>query len=429
MKKIKHLGVWSLALALLSASSCSDDNNNGNGGDAGTQKFYIAATNGDYTYSLAADDVSTGTLSLQGNGIESLYSFTSFIFNGTKSVTAMQYRQGDPSIGMSFRLNSSGQLETFSNEFQLQKGFTTFGTMGNYAVAARSGQALSDGVSTGAVVYFIDQENNNNVSTKELNTLGLNDNVTFDDGTGNQVKESGTLCGVVDRGNGTFLTSAVFSHGVTSGGGSSTATVGNPDECWVLELDQNLNVIRKFSDDRISYSAGRYRSQYYSQIANDTDGNTYVFSGAYENRSTKNAGVLRIPNGGSDFDSYYWDLEAASGGYRFRKVWHLTNDTFLLEFYNEQYETLNVSSVATQYAIVKMESKTFNWLTTGFPSKDTIVSTGWPYAYEGKMYFPVTVADQQPAIYIIDPATLSATRGLEVNGAENISALSVLKAN
>lgn len=418
MRKKKYSVVLALAIAVLTVVGCSDDNNSGTSTKG---NYFVAATQGDFTYMLSVEDLESGTASIVGNAgaIEEPYAFTAFVSNGTRSVTAMQYRQGDPSIGMSYNVNADGVLSKTGNEFQLEKGYGTWGSFGNYIVAARSGQTLQDN-STGVIAYLIDQENGNAVTTKYLHTEGLNGGIRY-----NGVQENATISGIVDRGNGTFLTAGVFSHGVTGSGGSTTATVGNPDECWVFELDRDFNVVRSFQDDRISYSAGRYRSAYYSQIDRDAADNIYVFSGAYDNTSTKNAGAIRIPAGGSDFDSYYWDLETASGGYRFRKVWHIADDSFLIEFYNEQYETISVSSAATQYAVVKMGSKDFKWVTTGFPVKGSIVGTGWPFAYNGKMYFPVTTDSAQPTVYVIDPATATAKAGLVIQ-ADGVSALARL---
>lgn len=422
MKRIKYTLLSVLGIILLTTTSCSDNNNTNEADSTAKGNYFVAATQGDFTYMLSVDDLESGTASIVGNKtvIEEPYSFTAFINNADRSVTAMQYRQGDPSIGMSYHLNAEGVLQKTGNEFQLEKGYGTWGSFDKYIVAARSGQTLTDGT-IGAVTYLIDQENGNAVTTKYLSTTGLNGGVKY-----NGVQESGTISGIVDRGSGTFLTAAIFSHGVSSGnGGSATAVVGNPDECWILELDQNLKVVRTFQDDRISYSAGRFRSAYYSQIANDDKDNIYVFSGAYENASTKKAAVIRIAAGGNDFDSYYWDLETQSGGYRFRKVWHITDDSFLIEFYNEKYETLDINSAATQYAVVKMGSKDFKWITSGFPAKEKIVATGWPFAHDGKMYLPVTTDSAQPTVYVIDPTTATAKAGLVIQ-AEGIAALTHL---
>ena len=46
------------------------------------------------------------------------------------------------------------------------------------------------------------------------------------------------------------------------------------------------------------------------------------------------AGVVRIPNGREDFDSYYCDLEKQSGGKSFLRCWHIADDYFLLLMYD-----------------------------------------------------------------------------------------------
>lgn len=394
---------WILGLVLLIATGCgSDDDTATNGGD-GTdtnQKFFVAATQGEATYLLTVDDLESGTASIVGNGIEEPYSFTAFVNNGTKSTVAMQYRQGDPALGVSYGLDATGNLVRTGSEFQMNKGYSTWGSFDGYVLAGRGGgQDVGNG-GIGAIFYFIDPENQNAVVEKSINTQNI---------TGNGL--TATLSGVADGGNGEFYTSLVL-------------TDGSPDEVNIAALDADLNVKRIYHDDRISYSAGRFRSAYYSQIANDGDGNTYVFSGAYDSATTKPAGALRINKGVTSFDqNYYFNIQELSGGFRFRKVWNITEDYFLLEFYN----TLEYGSTtpASQYAIVKMSTKQFTWLTNGFPAKDTITDTGWPFAYNGKMYFPVTTANAKPTVYVIDPVAGTAKAGLVID-AEGVSALSRL---
>src|SRR5690606_30207266 len=236
--------------------------------------------------------------------------------------------------------------------------------------------------------------------------------------------QQATFSGIVDLGNGEFLTGLVVSEpkDPSQGGGGSTGPVTHPDSVWVAALDADLNVKRIYRDDRISYASGRFKSQYYSQIAKAGDGTVYVFSGAYDGNTTKPAGALRIKGGATEFDAdYYFNIEAESGGYRFRKVWHITEDYFLLEVYNDlEYGS---STPATQYAVVKMEDQTFKWVTQGFPAKDDITATGLPFADNGKIYFPVTTASAQPTVYVIDPASATAKAGLVVE-AEGIASLS-----
>jgi hypothetical protein len=189
----------------------------------------------------------------------------------------------------------------------------------------------------------------------------------------------------------------------------------------VAAFDVDLNLKRIYGDDRISYSAGRFRSQYYSQIAKADDGSVYVFSGAYESTTNHQAGVLRINKNATTFDaSYHFNIQEKADDYKFRKVWHITGNYFLLELYNDLSPT--ATGAATQYGVVDVVGKTFTWV-TGIPAKDQITDTGLPAPYGGKMYFPITAASADPAIYIIDPATAEATKGLTIIGAKSINAI------
>ena len=414
--RTKHGMAWVLGVALLAAAGCSKtespapdgDNNNGGSGE----KYFIAATAGTSTYLLTADDLESGSASIVGNGVEIPRTYTTWINNGTIASVGLIYAKGDPGIGISYGLNANGDLAPVGNEFQITSRFTTYGAFDHYVVTGVSGQTLTDG-STGAVFNFIDLDNHNSMTQKTVVT---------DNFTGNG--QLATFSGVVDLGNGEFLTGLVVSEpkDPEAGGGGSTGPVTYPDSVWVAAFDADLNVKRIYRDDRISYASGRFKSQYYQQIAADDNGNVYVFSGSYESSTTKPAGALRISKGAADFDEdYYFNIEEKSGGYRFRKVWHITADYFLLEVYNDfEYGS---STPASQYAVVKMEDQSFNWVREGFPAKEEITATGLPFADNGKIYFPVTTDSAQPTVYVIDPVTATAKAGLVVE-ADGIASLS-----
>jgi len=416
MKHFKTMNgsVWAIGLTLFAAMSCSktDDPGPNNGGGDHNEKFFIAATSGSSTYLLTADNLESGTTTIVGNGVEIPRTYSMWVNNGTKASVGLIYAQGDPGIGISYGLDVNGQLAPVGNEFQITSRFTTYGAFDKYVITSVSGQTLTDG-KTGSVFNFVDLDNHNTMVQKTIVTENF---------TGNG--QLATFSGIVDLGNGEFLTGLVVSEpkDASQGGGGSTGPVTHPDSVWVAALDANLNVKRIYRDDRISYASGRMRSQYYSQIAGDNKGNVYVFSGAYESSTTKPAGALRINKGAADFDQdYYFNIEEKSGGYRFRKVWHITADYFLLEVYNDL--DYGSTSPATQYAVVKMEDKKFAWIKGGFPAKDEITATGLPFADNGKIYLPITTASAQPTVYVIDPATATAKAGLVVE-AEGIAALS-----
>lgn len=408
---------WLLGLAVFGLTACSkSDGPDTGGGDFNGQKYFIAATTGTATYLLTADDLTnhSDTITTTGNGVELLTTYTTWVNYGTKAAVGLYYAQGNPGVGVTYGLASDGSLASVGNEFLINSRFTTYGTYDHYVLTGVSGQTLDDG-SIGSTFNFIDMNNRSQLTQKSINTTNF---------TGNG--DIATFSGIVDLGNGEFLTGVVASglKEEGSGGGSSTGKVNFPDSVWVAALDANLNVKRIYRDDRLSYSSGRFKSQYYSQIAKDGEGNVYVFSGSYDGTTTKPAGALRINRGAETFDQdYYFNIQEKSGGYRFRKVWHITEDYYLLEFYNSvQYDT---NTPATQYAIVKMGDRSFTWLTNGFPSKDQITATGLPFADGGKLYFPVTTDTTAPTIYVIDPTTASATAGLVIQ-AESVNSVTKL---
>ena len=128
--------------------------------------------------------------------------------------------------------------------------------------------------------------------------------------------------------------------------------------------------------------------------------------------------------------SYFFDIDAASNGGIFRRVWHITGNKFLLEFFNDATKATLRSMDVYKFAIVDVEAKTVNWV-TGLPEPtkfSNIVSNPVaPCVYNGKVYLPVNEQGTDPAIYIINPATNAATKGLVVKGASFINAIGHFK--
>ncbi|UZR97752.1 DUF4374 domain-containing protein [Chondrinema litorale] len=421
-------------LLAINTISCSDDDDATDPTpdteeDSVTESFFISAAGESAEYILSTDTLGGDDLSIVGSGIELEQTGYNWIFNEDNTVTVgLIYAQGEPGIGLGYELDTAGELSSLG-EFQITSRFTSYGFFEDYAITSVGGQTLvdedgnpltyEDGTerADGATFNFINTAGGLSLETQSIETYGLISE-------GQQV----TFSGIVDMGNGEFLTGAVVSQAQDdeAEGGASTGTVIYPDSCWVVAFDENLEVQRVYRSNQLSYASGRYRSQYYSQIAKDDDGNVYVFSGAYDSNATNPAGALRINSGATDFDdSYYFNIEEIAEDYNFRKVWHITEDYFLLEFYNETVIS-STNDPATQYGIVKMEDKTFNWVGGGFPSKDDISDIGLPMSYDGKLYFPITATGEYPTIYEIDPVTSQSTAVLSV-ASTNVEAIGLLK--
>ena len=195
-----------------------------------------------------------------------------------------------------------------------------------------------------------------------------------------------------------------------------------PDECWVAIFDdETLTTKKLIKTDKISYAAGRRKSQYYQMIWEAGNGDVYVFSPSYaktmkdaRQQTTLPAGVVRIPAGAEDFDDYYCDIEAQSDGRSFLRVWPIAEDYFLMLMYDRPLTETGFA--ATELAVFKAEDRTLTYV-TGLP--ESVSGFGnTPYIENGIAYVAVTVSDGNPAVYAIDPETAGATRGLEVEATQ-----------
>ncbi|RZF57443.1 DUF4374 domain-containing protein [Sphingobacterium corticibacterium] len=404
---VSKLRPWGAVLLLLATASCSK--NDGPGGDnnvTGDPQFMIAAalsggsggsggTGQGTTYFLQVGDVESGETTIVDNGIIQANTFTHWAESGTNAAFGFLYGQGNDYSATGFELSAEGKLQRTGGDILIVDGFTTVGSTDRYVVGAGRTVTLANDKKAGKF-NFIDFENNNVVLQKYLESENFQ-------GTGLEA----SFVGVVDAGNNEFFTGVIL-------------TDGDPNMVYVAKVGFDANsdnmVVKNFyTDNRLSYSAGQMRSARYGMIGNDNNGNTYVFSGSYSAATTKKAGALKINSGANNFDAdYYFDIETKSGGHRFRKVFPISEDYFLLEMYNETGAP-GSQSPATQYAIVKMSTQSFTWV-TGIPAKDEITNAGWPYIHNGKIYIGITTPDEDPTVYVIDGKTGVGKAGIVVKG-------------
>ncbi|MBX2922527.1 MAG: DUF4374 domain-containing protein [Chitinophagaceae bacterium] len=348
------------------------------------------------SYLLQTSQVTKNAISLSANGWQAdqnggTADGSIWFYPGNKAAYHFVYRQG-PSDVTSYYLGNDGKLQKQGEEYQIENGSGTFGTFGNKMVTITNhtldGQLYSD-------FNFFDP-GTKSISTKSM----LTQNITGSNETGQHY-----FAGVTGVGNKFY---------------SSICISGRKDSVWVVEFDENLNytIIR---DDRISYSAGRFRSIYLSQMDTDDNGNLYVFSSSFEPGTEKPSGALRINKGESRFDpDYYFNIEALTGGRAVYKVWHVTGNYFLIQTYTGTEKSLGSPDVK-KLAIADMEAKTLKWV-DGIPA-DYLVTriANTPCAHEKKILVSITTADDYPYIYTIDPATATATKGLKVIAGDVIS--------
>ena len=426
--------------------------------------YAIVATTSDVNSIVQTGNLNTGSVTSVNNGLQT-GAGTTWLFWRDKYLYRLQYNQGNAGVTSSYRMGADGRVEERDMQYNITR-FVTYGTWGDNVITA---SAIDTDESISSDVFL----NDSTVYAKGLGIVYLNAEaetktekvVPCENFLGNG--EYVTLAGIVEAG-GKLYTSVVpmgmSQYGVakyygkteadgihikypdlikteSGGSGSGAYEAGElqwtqyPDEAWVAIYDndrfENPTLIRT---DRISYACGRFKSQYYQTIWPDSAGNVYVFSASYakemadpRQQTTLPSGVVRIKAGTAEFDpSFYFDIEQASGGYQMYRCWPISGDYFLLQMYTGS----NLSKAGkTRLAIFKGgDAPSFRYV-EGLPADDLISSLGsTPYAEQGVAWMPVVTNDgRQPALYRIDAATATATRGLEVE-ASSISAVGRLKA-
>ncbi|MCC8146770.1 MAG: DUF4374 domain-containing protein [Bacteroidales bacterium] len=451
MKK-KNLFAFLMACVFISVfTACDDDDelgggNDGNGDDKiEVEQYVIAAASKEAVYLLQTDNLDTDNLTIEGAGIEA-ESSTAWVFHSNKYAYRLMYNQGSAGTGSSYELNDQGKLKERDILFEIRNRFTTYGPFGKYIITAASGATDNfDAEDTGreypkygVTFTYLDVEAQT-LATKTVVT----ENMVDDNG------EYYTVSGIVDV-NGKLFTAlcpqGYSKYGIWKGhedietgfiteDGVISATL-HPNKVWVAIYNgtdfENPKIIK---DDRISFATSRYRSQFYQTIVPDATGNVYVFSASnartYEGaqKTDKPSGVVRINAGTEEFDQdYYCNIEEVSGGYPLFKVWHISEDYYLLQMYAQQDYESTSNADTRRLAIFKAATKDFQWVDAGLPSKGVITSFGSsPYFENGRAYMPVVTTDgAQPTIYIIDPATATATRGITITS-NSISAIGKLR--
>jgi hypothetical protein len=129
-----------LAAALLPAiSSCDKENNGEVEPPVVTQPFQyvVVATSTDGTYILQADSITSGEISIIGNGIET-EAATAWIFYNEKYAYDLVYKQGDPAEVAAYELDENGKLQRRLNTYQMPSRYTTYGYFSDYVVTAVS---------------------------------------------------------------------------------------------------------------------------------------------------------------------------------------------------------------------------------------------------------------------------------------------------
>lgn len=424
-------GAEAFLFSFLLFASCSSDESaestneesSGIASDANTSGHYFldVASDDGTEYVMQATSVTDGALNIKSNIKELPTSPYTWVFKNSYAV-GMSYQQQYAGLGYCVKLVDERKPFEQIGQFQVNDRFTTYGFVDNLFVTGISGQTKGNRTDISIFdLWTLDDSGVKLLRSKSRTTRDLA-------GEGQQA----TFSGIIDNGDGTFLTAMIKSDHKDDDRDAQGGSIGNvkyPDSCWIVKMDTALNVKAVYGDNRISYACGQFRSQTLNSIYKVDDGTVYVFSNSYDANSTVPAGAIRIKKGADGFDpDYYFDIQNELSGCKFRRVWPVTDSKFLLELYDDK--TATSTGAARHYAIIDMETKKHTDI-TGLPDRLNITSgqtTGdVPMVHEGKIYIPITERGGYAALYNVDPLTGVATKGITVTGAATIRSAGYLE--
>lgn len=453
------------AMACCLFASCSEEDSPINGGstnNGGTttpteeafSQYVVATTtkgsNTDTYTLLTSNSLSEGKVSTLGNGLVN-DGATQWIFFGNEYLYGLQYNDGNGGTTASYVLRADSSIQKRNIEYTIRR-FTTYGTYKDYVLTTSTGDGPTEWADANGyipqsfLVSYLDVKNESYSTNDTKQEAYLSENFL---GNGEYVTLSGLLehndkiysaavpmglsqYGCMqkdDKGNYLWVLKGNEDLIKTESGGQGSGSYEKdelqwtqyPNECWVAIFDdETLTTKKLLRTDKISYAAGRNRSQYYQMIW-EANGDVYVFSPSYaktmkdaRQQTTLPAGVVRIPAGTEEFDDYYCNIEAQSDGKSFIRVWPIAEDYFLMLMYDRPLTETGFT--ANELAIFKAEDQKLTYV-TGLPANISGFGNT-PYVEEGIAYVAVTTTDGNPAIYAINPATAEAHKGLEVEATQ-----------
>lgn len=448
-KVLSHVMVATMLPATMLCSCSNNDEPIIGPEENENSKFVFATTiqgsNATSNVLLTGESLDEGNISAVNNGLLN-DGATQWVFH-KNYLYALQYNQGNAGTTRSYILGKSGQMEARDIEYRISR-FSSYGAYNNDILTMSTGdgpQSFADShgylPKTLLVTHLnvVDETSRSNDTSTGMysmeNFLGNGEYVTL---AGAEQRGSLLFCGAIPMGlsqygsaidNGKWIRPG-FEHLVhTESGGTNSGSykageltgTQYPDECWVAIYDNEAMLNPTLArTDKISFPCGRFKSQYYQTVWTAENGDVYVFSPSYAKtmtdplqQTTLPAGVCRIPAGSKQFDDYYCNIEVQSkdGKCSFMRCWPAGGNSFLMIMYDRPLTEKNPS--ATELAIFDAEAKKLTYV-KGLPANITSIGKT-VYLQDGKVYIPINVENESPAIYAINTSTAQAVKGVTID--------------
>jgi len=440
-KRVLSTMVLAFLVSTFSLTSCSSDDNSSKGGEGGEEeeviddgsrnpedllgtKYILGASASKTNLLLEVDNLKEGAISVKGNGKTALGK-NIYTFKDLRAYV-FEYRKGDPSGMQSWMLNKDLRLQqnTLVDLPNREEFITAFG---RFMISTTGGIELENG-KKGQAFNFI-----NGVTGAIEFTSFVNVENIAEEG------EYANFAGLEDIGNDRFVM-AIEPFKITENSDQDNTSAFR-DRVWlaIFKLDMSKepenrvvleNVIK---DDRMSFAVARYRSSRVSTIGKGASGDIYVFSpsamisqekGAF---STKPSAVLKFDKNTLKFDSsYYFNLEAKSGGHKVYKVYAVGKDQFILNMFANTDQSWNMAP-ANKLALFNAKTGEFKWI-EGVAEPGLIAEIGTPYVEGNDVFVPITAAAKSH-VYLLDRTTATFTKGLEIQDLGDGTVGNIVKIN
>jgi hypothetical protein len=411
-KTVNYFMASALMAGVLLIASCSKneaDVIDTGSSDTGKSKFvFVVFSDGSggeaSRYIVSTDNVTSGTLSIKGNGIET--DAYSFVKQNNKLFGIVYAAQGPTTP---FKLNANGELvKAGANVNTEMTG--VYGTVNaNEYVGGSVTRSLSSPIAT---LYRFDAEN---LQIAGRNTVDLS-KITGTD-------EMAVWTGITQVDNKLFAP-LYYTPGVT---GQSTKYV---DSTWIAVFDYpSLKYKRIIRDGRTGFIGNWFGMQGVKQIEN---GDVYAWStagGSGTLKSTKPSAILRIKKGAEEFDqTYFFNVEAAAKT-KIARGEYIKDGKFLMTLYATD-AIGSVSGGRVKLAIVDVINKTINYV-SGVPEHDQMAYNMKVYVdADGKTAYYVMKEDAanggEHYLYVIDVASGTAKRGIKFQGIADVTSITKL---
>ncbi len=419
-----------MIIAAMSAFSCSDDDNEtgSNPDPTATTKYAVGfqtlpvAQAGPVDYMLqlnSLESLTTGELTVEGQGIPQ----TGWRFFHQAGNTIFTAGYVEDRTCISYQLDENGELKK-KTDFVYQTTLNNYLTVDDKTLLAVE---LAFGVSDPDATSIPDR------SFYEINAeTGQVDRIishpvdsSVGDGTAANPPYLPWITGMVVRDGKLFLS---YHKYFPDGNGNAIAV----DKAYIAVLKYPEFELEKLIEDDRTSSIGTNGPS--TGIEQTENGDIYSYSSSSLTSgisgATKPSGVLRIKNGETDFDTtYFFDVENAANGGKIYWMDYIDNGKALARVVLDdtlgQWVAFREQGEQLKLVVLDLINKTVTDV-QGIPphanrySSPTFVEDGKAYisARTGELLneSSTNTADGETYVYIVDPATATATKGAKING-------------